>query len=230
MKNCFVLSLLIASLCSASMRADEAGFAPLFNGKDFDGWDGKPGAWEVKDREIWCTGKSKERNWLIWRKEEPANFILRLEFRWDKGNSGVQVRSDDLGEWQVFGSQVEIASQDKMGLWHHSLLPKEHPSKEVRHFLATAGQYVVISKEGTKTIEQKQEAAKVQSHYKEGEWNTMEIIAKSDTLVQKINGVVFSTLVDRDAKMSRRSGFIALQDHGKGCLVAFRNIRLKKIP
>ena len=43
---------------------------------------------------------------------EPADFILRLEFRWDKGNSGVQVRSDDLGEWQVFGYQVEIARAD----------------------------------------------------------------------------------------------------------------------
>ena len=46
----------------------------------------------------WCTGKSKEKNWLIWRKEQPADFILRLEFRWEKGNSGVQVRSDDLGK------------------------------------------------------------------------------------------------------------------------------------
>jgi len=43
----------------------------------------------------WRTGKSKEKNWLIWRKEQPADFILRLEFRWDKGISGVQVRSDD---------------------------------------------------------------------------------------------------------------------------------------
>jgi hypothetical protein len=28
--------------------------------------------------------------------------------------------------------------------------------------------------------------------------------------------------------MSRAKGFIALQDHGKGCSVAFRNIRLKE--
>ncbi len=230
MKNNFILPILIAILGVASLSAGELGFVSIFNGKNFEGWDGKPGAWEVKDGEVWCTGKSKGKNWLIWRGDQAADFVLRLEFRWEKGNSGVQVRSDDLGEWQVFGYQVEVASKDKMGLWHHSLLPKDDPSKKVRHFLATAGQYAVITKEGTKTIEQKEEAAKVQAHYKESEWNTMEIIAKGDTLVQKINGVVFSTIVDRDAKMSRKGGFIALQDHGKGCDVAFRNIRLKKLP
>jgi uncharacterized protein (DUF1786 family) len=29
--------------------------------------------------------------------------------------------------------------------------------------------------------------------------------------------------------MSRRKGVIALQDHGKGCQVAFRNIRIKEL-
>jgi len=57
----------------------------------------------------------------------------------------------------------------------------------------------------------------------------MEIIAKGDTLIQKINGVVFATLTDKDTEMSRKKGFIALQDHGKGCIVAFRKIELAKI-
>ena len=56
----------------------------------------------------------------------------------------------------------------------------------------------------------------------------MEIIARGDTLIQKINGVVFSSVTDRDQEMSRKHGFIALQDHGKGCVVAYRNLQLKK--
>ena len=213
-----------------SLMAEETGFQTIFNGKDLTGWDGKPGCWEVRDDEIWCTGASKDKNWLIWRKEQPSNFVLRLEFRWDKGNSGVQVRSDDLGEWMVFGSQVEVAQQDKMGLWHHSLLPKDHPKKKARHLLATAGQSTVIEKDGTKTVEKKADPAAVQSNYKEHEWNSMEIVADGDTLVQKINGVVYASLTDRDTEMSRKKGFIALQDHGKGCVVAFRKIQLKKLP
>jgi len=69
----------------------------------------------------------------------------------------------------------------------------------------------------------------VQSNYKEHEWNSMEIVAKGATLTQKINGVVFATVTDKDEEMSRRKGFIALQDHGKGCIAAFRNIRLKLV-
>ena len=58
----------------------------------------------------------------------------------------------------------------------------------------------------------------------------MEIIAQGATLTQKINGIVFSAVTDRDTEMSRKSGFIALQDHGKNCQVAFRKIRLKIQP
>ena len=221
----FILILPATYLC-----ADEKDFVPLFNGRNLEGWDSNPGMWEGRKDEIWCTGKSKEKNWLIWRKEQPADFILRLAFRWDKGNSGVQVRSDDLGKWQIFGYQAEVASQDKMGLWHHSLLDKDHPRKKERHLMATAGQVATLAPDGSKTVKQGWDPKKVQSHFKEHEWNTMEIIAKGPKIVHKVNGVMFATAIDRDKEMSRKKGFIALQDHGKGCTVAFRKIRLKKLP
>ena len=225
-----VLVSILLVLQVAVWGAEEKGFTAIFNGNNFQGWDGKPEAWEIRNGEIWCTGKSQEKNWLIWRKDQPANFILRLEFRWEKGNSGVQVRSDDLGKWQVFGYQVEVAEQAKMGLWHHSLLAKEHPKKKARHLMATAGQSNTLAPDGSKTVKQLSDPKKVQAHYKENAWNTMEIIARGPKLVQKINGVPFATLEDRDMEMSRKKGFIALQDHGKGCQVAFRKLRLKKLP
>lgn len=216
-------------LSAATLHAGEKGFTPIFNGKDLSGWDVKPGMWEVRDGEIWCTGKAKSKNWLIWRKEQPADFILRLEFRWDKGNSGVQVRSDDLGEWQIFGYQVEVAEQKKMGLWHHSLLAKDHPKKKERHLMATAGEIATIAPDGSKKVKQAADPKEIQAHFKNHAWNTMEIIAQGPKLIQKINGVEFATVIDRDSDMSRKKGFIALQDHGKGCIVAFRNLRLKKL-
>lgn len=215
------------SLSRIVAQAQETGFTSMFNGQDMTGWDGKADCWEVRDGEIWCTGKAKEKNWLVWRGSEPADFTLRLEFRWDKGNSGIQVRSDDLGDWHVFGYQAEIAEQEKMGLWHHSLLANDHPKKERRHYMSTAGQDNTIAKDGTKTVKRVADAKEVQSHYSEHAWNTMEIIAKGPTLTQKINGIVFTTITDNDTDMSRRQGWIALQDHGKGCAVAFRNLRIK---
>ena len=228
-----LLSLLLAMVCCVTKagvtKAEEKGFVPIFNGKDLSGWDGKPGAWEVRNGEVWCTGESKAKNWLIWREDEPADFVLRLEFRWDSGNSGVQVRSDDLGEWQVFGYQVEIAKADAMGLWHHSLIAKDHPKREARFLMTTAGEEAIIAPDGTRENSQVAEAASIQEKYREHEWNTMEIIARGDRLIQKINGVHFATLVDKDSEMSRAKGWIAFQDHGKGCKVAFRKIRLKQI-
>lgn len=221
-----LIAWLMRDNAPAEIAADD-GFTSIFNGLNLKGWDGKPGAWEVRDEAICCTGESKEKNWLIWRGDEPADFVLRLEFRWDQGNSGVQVRSDDLGDWMVFGYQVEVAEQSKMGLWHHSLLPKTHPKKEARHLMATAGQSVVLAEDGSKTVTRKQAAKTVQSRFTEHEWNSLEITATGDTLTQKINDVVFATVTDRDTEMSRTKGIIALQDHGKGCKVAFRNIRLK---
>ena len=216
-------------LSATLLPADEA-FEPIFDGKSLEGWEGKPGAWEVRDGAIHCTGTSEGKNWLIWRGGQPENFVLRLEFKWEKGNSGVQVRSDDLGDWQIFGYQVEVAQQDVMGLWHHSLLAKDHPKKKQRHLLATAGQNNSIDSSGEKTVNEVADPEKVKSHYREKEWNTLEIIADGPTVTQKINGVVFSTLTDKDSEMSRKKGFIALQDHGKGCLVAFRNIEWKPLP
>ena len=208
---------------------DEVGFTPIFDGKSLDRWDHRNGAWEVADGTMSCTGVEKTRNWIVWRGGTPSDFVLRLDFKYEAGNSGVQVRSDDLGDHQVYGYQVEIAAQDKMGLWHHSLLAKDDPAHEERFFMATAGQEVAITTDGKKSVEQVASKEEIVSHFRQDEWNRMEIIADGNTLTQKINGVVFAKVTDDDKRMSRSKGVIAMQDHGKGCKVAFRNIRIKEL-
>jgi len=224
--------MVVLGMGAGALPAQETGVGPgftaIFNGRDLTGWDGKPGAWEVRDGAIWCTGASREKNWLIWRGGQPGDFVLRLQFRWERGNSGVQVRSEDLGGWRIFGYQVEVAQRDAMGLWHHSLLPRDHPKKQARHLMTTAGEKAVIDVAGRRTVETFADEDEVQAVYREGAWNELEVIAEGPRLVQKINGVVFAELVDRDAELARRRGWIALQDHGKGCAVAFRNIELRE--
>ena len=225
-----LVGLMTISTAPLLAADSEAGFVSIFNGTSLEGWDGKPGAWEVREGAIWCTGRSADKNWLVWRKEQPADFILRLEFRWDRGNSGVQVRSDDLGDWKIFGYQVEVAARNKMGLWHHSLLGADHPKKKARHLMTTAGQVAMIEPDGSKRVRHVNDPVEVQSHFNEHEWNSMELIVRGSKLVQKINGEHFATVVDQDSEMSRKQDFIALQDHGKGCVVAFRNLCLKQLP
>ncbi|MDA0348086.1 MAG: DUF1080 domain-containing protein [Verrucomicrobia bacterium] len=208
---------------------EEPGFIKLFNGKDLTGWDGQPGSWTVEDGVIQCTGKGMARNWLIWRGFGAADFELRLDFRYRKGNSGVQVRSSDLGDWQVRGYQVEVSPPEGMGLWHHSLMSPDIEIQNTRKHLATAGQRVTIAQDGTKVVEQFEKAETIQAHYKVGEWNTMRVIVQDNRLIQIINGKMFSDATDDQAGFSSDTGVIAFQDHGKGADVAFRNIRIKII-
>jgi len=181
-----------------------------------------PGTWAVSDGAIRTTGAKVGKNWLIWRGGEVRDFELRLSFRFTKGNSGVQVRSENLGQWQVHGYQVEVAARELMGLWHESLWKEQE-----RRSLATAGQKVHITADGTKKIEPFADPAKVQAAVKENDWNELVVIGEGKRLIQIINGVVLAELTDEDRTRSRRTGVIALQDHGNGCIVEYKDIRLK---
>ena len=109
--------LALASLGSAA----EAGFKPIFNGKDLSGWKGLD-FWSVKNGAIvgqtTAEHPTKGNTFLVYQNGEPANFELRLQFRltgqndrkW--GNSGVQYRSKvvDAAGFVVAGYQADIDS------------------------------------------------------------------------------------------------------------------------
>jgi hypothetical protein len=213
----------ILLLCASCMHAQKAedGFTSIFNGKDLTGWEGMEGMWTVKSGAI-TPKQSVTNNWVIWRGGQPEDFELRLSFRYHAGNSGVQVRSLEFEPFQVRGYQVEVAQQAKMGLWHHSKGPGKY-----RHKLALAGEETHYAADGSKTIKKVADADTVKSAYKEDGWNELVVIAKGPVLIQKINGVVFSQLTDHDAQHSTSKGFIALQDHGKGTHVEFKDIRIR---
>jgi len=213
--------LLLTSFSFLQGEKLEEGFKSIFNGKDLSGWECMEGMWTVKNGAI--TPKvSTVNNWVFWREEQPADFELRLSFRYHTGNSGVQVRSLEPNPFEAVGYQVEVATQSKMGLWHHSKSPEKY-----RHKLALAGEETVYAKDGKKTVLSVADPDKVKSSYKEDGWNEMVVIAKGPVLIQKINGVIFSKLTDQDEKYSTSKGYIAFQDHGKGTHVEFKNVRIK---
>src|SRR5687767_9887899 len=103
---------------------DPAGFQPIFDGKSLNGWDGDPAFWKVVDGAL--VGEStpanpvKENTFLIWRGGEPRDFELKVQFRMNATNSGIQVRSVHLpagtkvgnnavqGKWVLKGYQADI--------------------------------------------------------------------------------------------------------------------------
>ena len=93
-----------------------SGFDKIFDGTTLTNWDGDPTFWRAEGGSI--VGESTaekpvtENTFLIYRGGEPDNFELKLEFRMNSTNSGVQYRSRQLtgavGKWVMCGYQADI--------------------------------------------------------------------------------------------------------------------------
>ncbi|HKJ67227.1 MAG TPA: DUF1080 domain-containing protein, partial [bacterium] len=89
----------------------ESGFTQIFNGTDLSGWEGDSRFWSVQNGAIRGQTTSEvtpeENTFLVWQGGTLSDFDLRLQFRISNGNSGVQYRSTDLGNYRVSGYQAE---------------------------------------------------------------------------------------------------------------------------
>ncbi len=111
-------SLSFAADPSPKAPAEPEGMKQLFNGKDLEGWDGDTRLWSWKDGvihgETTAENPAKGNTFLIWRGGELKDFELRLSFKIDHGNSGVQYRStqveskDPSNKWVISGYQAEV--------------------------------------------------------------------------------------------------------------------------
>ena len=113
------LSVTLFIPMAAVFAADvEPGFKSLFNGKDLAGWAGRPQHWSVQDGAL--TGvTSKDRpaqgnNFLVAKDGDRdlvvSDFELRFSYKFtgEWGNSGLQYRSKDKGNFVVNGYQADF--------------------------------------------------------------------------------------------------------------------------
>jgi hypothetical protein len=225
----------VSLVVAQEKKADEA-FVSIFDGKSLEGWDGKAEFWRVEDGAI--TGQTtKEKptrgnTFLIWRGGDVGDFVLRAKFRIEGGNSGIQYRSKDKGNWVVNGYQADIDSAKNGG--YIGILYEEGG----RGILAQRGTTVVIppkfdGKAVKAEVQQDNNAAdakEIVSNIKQEEWNEYEVTAKGNHIVQKINGMVTVDVTDNDEAKAAKSGILALQLHaGPPMKVQFKDIELKKL-
>lgn len=211
----------------AAKADDEVDFKSLFNGKDLDGWDGNPKFWSVTDGAI--TGTTTKENptsgntFLIWKDGMVDDFVLRLEYKIVGGNSGIQYRSKDYGNWVVGGYQGDFEAGDT----YSGILYEERGKRGI---MAQRGEKTVFAKDGSKTAERFAESKDLQNKIKKEDWNTYEISALGNHFVHKINGNVTADVTDNDEKLSVQQGILALQLHaGPPMVVQFKNIRIKRV-
>jgi len=207
----------------AQALEEEPGFVSMFNGKDLCGWEGKPGGWWVEDHAI--TSRSTEENpcvkhhYLYWRGSEPADFILRFQYRLVNGNSGVQFRSQIRPDWDTWGYQADMEACPQ---WTGCLFQHDRGGVVMR------GKKAVIAEDGTRTEETFASSEKLQEMIKDRDWNDYEIIAQGSRVVLRINGQLMCEVDDRDLNFACEKGIIALQMHpGPPMEVQFRALRIK---
>jgi len=227
MRRSFLTGALLLLIATATTvwADDEEGFVSMFNGTDLTGWEGKPGGWWVEDGAI-TSRSTKEKpclkcHYLYWRGGEPADFVLRLEYRIVGGNSGVQIRSQPRPDWDTWGYQADMEAGTQ---WTGCLFQHDRGGVVMR------GKKAVIAEDGTRTEEQFASGEALQKKVRDGDWNQYEIVATGSEVVLRINGQLMCQVDDRDAKLACREGLIALQMHpGPPMVVQFRNLRIKTL-
>jgi hypothetical protein len=229
-RRCFLLIIsLVALLIAARVDAQEsseAGFKPIFNGKDLTGWDGDPKFWRVEEESI--VGQTTAENptrgntFIIWKDGEVDDFELKLSYRIKDGNSGIQYRSKRADGWVVGGYQADIDS----GETYSGILYEERGKRQI---MAERGENVVWTDPRSKKVSQFGDKAALQKEIKQEDWNDYHIIAKGTNFKHYINGKLMSETTDNDPKLRVMSGILALQLHaGPPMKVEFKNVRLRR--
>lgn len=202
-------------LCIVPAVACSAEPQRLFNGRDLAGWKpvlDDPAAdpaqtWSVKDGILHCTGSP--RGYLRTERDGFHDYQLHVEWRWPEGTPD---RANN-------GVLVHVSTPNALGVWPKSL--------EVQLANGNAGDFWVIPGDDSpdpttidvplkSIVSQQRVAGRRHFNFTDGsekpvgEWNTMEIFCRGDTVTVKVNGEIVNYAFD----CSVREGAIALQSEG----------------
>jgi hypothetical protein len=227
--------------CQTTVLAGDSSerWVSIFNGKDLTGWDGDPRLWSVKDGVIHgqttAANPARGNTFLIWRDGKLKDFELKIKFRTQNGNSGIQYRSKEIDKWVVSGYQAEVENNPgKVGFLYH---------EAGRGWLVNVGDLMVIDNKGEKevvsNVSDVDELIKA-GYYKDKDWNEYHIIARGNHLKHYLNGYQTMELIDndritnpddpKDRNGAAREGILALQIHaGPPMVVEFKDIHVRHL-
>lgn len=208
---------------------DHTGFTQIFDGKTLKGWDGNPDFWRAENDSIvgetTADKQLKLNTFLIWRGGQPGDFELKLEYRINNTNSGVQYRSielPDVGKWVLKGYQADIdfANQYTGQLYE----------ERGRAFLTMRGQVTQITPGRKQIIANLRSGDDLKAAIKATDWNQLHIIARGNRLIHILNGHLMAEAIDDDPSGRAMGGLLGFQLHqGPPMKVEFRNIWLKML-
>jgi hypothetical protein len=239
MKRTHLLAITCAALALSLTASAEDGKA-IFNGKDLTGWEGNMELWSVKDGAITGItppdpadpnkGIIKHNTFLVWKAGMVGDFELTLNYRIEKGNSGIQYRSKELDPGE-FGPIISGYQADfEAGTKYSGILYEERG----RGILALRGQKTTVKPAadgGKKPVVEVTgstgDSDAIQAAIKLEDWNEYKIIAKGNHVQHFINGMQTVDVTD-ETEVGAKTGIVALQLHaGPPMIVQFKDIILK---
>lgn len=215
-----------------AIDGDEAGFAPIFDGRTLDGWEGEPTYWRVENGslvgEITPATVVRSNTFIIWRGGRPRDFELKLDYRiTPDGNSGINYRSavapDPVtpeNRFAMRGYQCDVDGKKRYS--------GNNYEEKGRRFLAVRGQVShVVGGRPPILLATFGDPDELADHVTD-DWNAVHIIARGHTLTHILNGQLMSVVIDDDVPNRPVDGLIGVQVHvGPPMKVEYRNIRLK---
>lgn len=208
---------------------DTTGFQSLFDGKTLKGWEGDTSFWRAEGGAIvgqtTAENPLKSNTFLIWRGGKPKDFELKLEYRIDNTNSGIQYRSAELpdaGKFVLKGYQADIDSENRF--------TGQIYEERGRGFLALRGQFTHIADGKKPRVTGSLGEGDALAQLISKDWNKLHIIARGNTLIQVLNGHVMSVVIDDDVQNRALEGLLGIQIHvGPPMKIELRNLWLKTL-
>jgi hypothetical protein len=227
-----VTLIALVVLAAAGLRADdpnvatpkpyaEAGFTPIFNGRDLSGWiygtknnAMKQGVGYQVDPALGIAYCTVHDGGNLYTEKEYANFILRFDFKLtDNANNGIGIRAPLEGDAAYVGMEIQVL--DDSGSQYTKLRPEQYHGSIYDCFACERGFQKPV-----------------------GEWNEEEIMADGRHVRVILNShvIVDANLDDitDPAKLKKHPGLANKAGHigflGHGARVEFRNLRVKELP
>lgn len=190
-------------------RNDKSVNIQLFNGKNLSNW-----AFHLKDPAVDPASVFTVQNGVIHIKGDPFGYMrtkdtyseykLHVEWRYpgEASNSGVFIHAQlpDTIWLKCFECQLKSGSAGDFVCMNGAKMNELKPNTRVVNKMAASSEKPV------------------------GEWNTMEVTCKSNTIEVHVNG----TLQNKATGTSDTKGHICLQSEGKD--IEFRNVFITKLP
>ena len=214
----------LSKLLRVTESGKEAGWKPLFNSRDLEGWKihGDKESYFVKEGILGFKAEGKGGH--LYTEEDYTDFRLRLDFRSSKmANSGVFLRAARDGSNPAY-SGCELQILDDFN-W------EKVTNSTLRPYQFTGGLYGAVASGNHAAL------------LPIGEWNTYEILYKGPRIACALNGRVLFDVNTNDVvpvqgepfDRRARTGFIGLQHHGghnieADTMIQFRNIFVQPLP